>query len=385
MSRNILLVDTNFSALPIFKYLESKASKVFVIGGNPNDALAKSSVNYIQQDYSDVDTVKSIIKDYDIAYLVPGGNDFSYKICSEINKDNCYFNIDSPEINETLNNKEKFRKFALKHSLHVPAIFEPAEVTIETPVIVKPVDAYSGHGITVLQKPKNNSLYSAIEYAKEFSKGNNCVVEEFVDGQLYSHSAFIENGEIRIDFIVEEHCIVNKFVVDTSWVIHNFHAEILDSLRNDIRCLAKELELSDGLIHTQFISDGKDFWIIEITRRCPGDLYSRLIEDSTSFPYAEYYARPFLNEKVSPVDFKLETHKLIRHTMTVADNNTIFNSLKFKLPLDKLEYIPLSVTGDKLKASPFSRIGLLFIEAKEETDYRLLLKSAKNRTLYTVE
>ena len=385
MSGNILLVDTNFSALPIFKYLESKDSKVFVIGGNPDDALAKSADNYIRQDYSDIDTVKAIIKEYDIAYLVPGGNDFSYKICSEINKDKCFFNIDSPDINETLNNKEKFRKFALKHNLHVPGIFEPSEVTYETPVIVKPVDAYSGHGITVLRKPENNSLNSAIEYAKEFSKANNCVVEEFVDGQLYSHSAFIENGEIHIDFIVEEHCIVNKYVVDTSRVIHNFHAEILHSLRNDIRRLAKELGLSDGLIHTQFISDGKNFWIIEITRRCPGDLYSRLIEDSTSFPYAEYYARPFLNEKISPVDFKPGTHKLIRHTMTVPDNNTVFNSLKFNLPLEQLEYIPLSITGDKLKASPFSRIGLLFIEAGEESDFRLLLESAKNRTLYSVE
>ena len=60
------------------------------------------------------------------------------------------------------------------------------------------------------------------------------VIEEFIQGQLYSHSAFIVDKKIIIDFVVEEHCIVNPFVVDTSRVLYNFDRDILNQIRNDI-------------------------------------------------------------------------------------------------------------------------------------------------------
>ena len=50
----------------------------------------------------------------------------------------------------------------------------------------------------------------------------------------------------------------------------------------------------DGLIHTQFISDNNTFSLIEVTRRCPGDLYSKLIQMSTGINYSELYSMPFM-------------------------------------------------------------------------------------------
>jgi hypothetical protein len=119
----ILLLDTSFSAKPIYDYLVSTGAEVYVLGGNPNDALAKFVDNYINLNYVNVDEVKSQIKKLGIDFLVPGGNDFSYKVCSEINQEFDFYNIDPVEVNQTINDKEKFGKFAYKIELHVPRLF----------------------------------------------------------------------------------------------------------------------------------------------------------------------------------------------------------------------------------------------------------------------
>jgi len=384
MKKKILLLDTNFSAKPIYDYLVKTGAEVYVVGGRPHDALAKSVENYINLDYSNISEVKSLIKSLRIDFLVPGGNDFSYKVCSEINSDIPFYNIDTVEVNEIINSKEKFREFSTDLSLHVPHIVEPDKVNDFLPVIIKPVDAYSGHGMAVIHKSDRNKIENAVKLAKKLSKSKRYLIEEFVQGQLYSHSAFIIDGEIMIDFIVEEHCVVNPYVVDTSRVVFNFDKKILKQIRADITSLAKKLDLADGLVHTQFICNGSFFWIIEVTRRCPGDLYSMLIEYSTGFPYAEYYARPFLNQEVDFSEIKLNEKFIIRHTITQS-NESYFCSLNFNLPICIEKLVPLTLSGDKVKGSPFSRIGLIFLSTKTEKEMDDLFQKIINRELYLIQ
>ena len=68
MSKRILLLDTNFSAKPIYDFLVSTGSEVYVVGGNPNDSLAKSVKNYINLNYSDINAVVSLIKEQKIDF-----------------------------------------------------------------------------------------------------------------------------------------------------------------------------------------------------------------------------------------------------------------------------------------------------------------------------
>ena len=384
MKKKILLLDTNFSAKPIYDYLVKTGAEVYVVGGRPHDALAKSVGNYINLDYSNISEVKSLIKSLRIDFLVPGGNDLSYKVCSEINSDFPFYNIDPVEVNEIINNKEKFRNFSTDLGLHVPHIVKLEKVKDFLPVIIKPADAYSGRGMTVIYENDRNKIKNAVNLAKKYSKSQRYLIEGFVQGQLYSHSAFVVNGEIMIDFIVEEHCVVNPYVVDTSRVVFDFDNKILKQIRADITLLAKKLDLADGLVHTQFICNGSSFWLIEVTRRCPGDLYSMLIEYSTGFPYAEYYARPFLNQEVDFSEIKLNEKFFIRHTITQS-NESYFYSLNFNLPICIEKLVPLTLTGDKVKGSPFNRIGLIFLRTITEKKLAYLFQKILSRELYLIQ
>jgi hypothetical protein len=379
----ILLVDANFSSAPIYDYLLSTGAEVYVCGANPADYLAKAVPNYINFDYSDVGKLRSFVKSLGIKYVVPGCNDRSYHACAELNKDGEFLGIDDCNSTEAINNKEKFRRLAQEIGIPVPRVIGVESMEHEWPVIVKPTDAYSGLGIAVISRSDAKLLPQAIENAKLFSRSKTCIVEEYVEGQLFSHSAFIRDGEVFRDFIVEEFCNVNPFVVDTSRVVTDFSEKLLSVLREAIAKLSKKLNFGDGLVHTQFISRGSSVWLIELTRRCPGDLYSKLIEDSTGFPYAATYAKPFVGASMFE-DFSLMTSKhVMRHTITLPVEK-IYGQLEFSRAVEIRRFVPLSVVGDLVKKSPSGRIGVLFVLAESEAHLADLMQATSRRELYKV-
>lgn len=379
----VLLVDTNFSARPIHTYLVQAGHEVYVVGGNPHDFLAKCVDNYANFDYTVLDNTRQLILDRKIDFIVPGCNDRSYQVCAELNRYGDYPGIDKLESTATILNKERFRAFAARHRLPAPLVLNSKEIGKRWPVIVKPVDAYSGRGVTVIHKSEEHKLPEAITYARECSRTRTCIVEDYVEGQLYSHTAFIAQGEVIVDHIVEEHGTANPFVVDTSRVVYDFPEDMRTQLRYSVNVLANELHLCDGLVHTQFIKNGEKHWLIEVTRRCPGDLYSQLIELSTGSNYAENYVRPFINE---PFDLRCNRKKsawIMRHTISQSVE-CIFGSIQFHVPLHIENMVPLSLAGDQIKPSPHGRIAILFAKAHTETELNELFARALSRDLYTV-
>jgi hypothetical protein len=383
MSR-ILLIDTNFSSKPIYDFLNDGNNEVFVVGANTSDFLAKCAENYINFNYSDIVEMKALIKKLNVDYIVPGCNDRSYEVCAALNVGGNFYGLDKIDVTETILHKEKFRIFANSIDLFVPSLITIDQVKDKLPVIVKPVDAYSGHGITIITKDNVEKLEEAIESAKEFSRTKTFLIEEYIVGQLYSHSAFISDGSVLRDFIVEEHSTANRFVVDTSRVVFDFSKEMLSQIRNGISRMAKSLNMSDGLVHTQFIRKGDSFWIIEITRRCPGDLYSMLIEFSTGFRYAETYAKSFLNQKLILSDQPAKKKDVLRHTISQSDE-AYFSALKFNCSVNIEKLVPISLTGDKVKASPFGRIALLFLKANSKKELNVIFEKTLKRELYILE
>jgi hypothetical protein len=378
----VLLVDTNYAARLSYEFLVSCGYQVFVVGGNPNDYLAKLSPNYIKLDYSNVENLLGLITELNIDYLVPGCNDLSYSVCAQVNSRRRFYGIDSEQTTDTLNNKAKFRSFAKTLGLSVPRVLSEQEIQLHETVIVKPVDAFSGRGVAIVPGSDKTLLKESIQNAREQSRSGDYVVEEYVTGRLHSHSAFFEKGLIAHDFIVEEFGSANPFVVDTSYISWDFPPLLLERIRQEISSLAKALSIDSGLIHTQFIRFGDEFKIVEITRRCPGDLYSLLIQMSTGFPYGEAYARPFLNLGLTLDRTGLERKHIMRHTIS-SPVETDLHSVKFHRSILIREFFPLLVAGSQIKPSPYSRVGLLFAESDSSEELESLCQTTIMRNLYS--
>ena len=376
----VLLVDTNRAAYTIYQSLLAHGYDVFVVGGNPGEPLAKICPNFIQLDYSDVSALDGLIKQEGFEFIVPGCTDVSYKVCAEVNRGR-FPGIDSVETTQRINCKAEFRALAGGLGIPVPRVVGFEEALNLQAVIVKPVDSFSGRGISILNSPSSDKLLEAFNEACGVSKSGEALIEEFVSGQLYSHSAFLKSGEVVADFIVREDCTTNPFTVDTSCLEFDFDEDILNQLRNDARKLFKHLKMQNGLIHCQFILGQERYWIIEVTRRCPGDLYALLIEMSTGYPYGASYAGPFLGEDPLPRGAGQLRERIIRHTATSQEGEFLWG-FNFNQPVDLKFLVPLAEAGEYINPSPYGRAGLLFISAVSEDEKNELYILIKNKKLF---
>lgn len=378
----VLLVDTGFSAAPIYRSLVTAGHEVHVVGSNPADCLAKQAANYWEIDYSDTDALRGLIDRQGFHYLVPGCTDRSYESCVAAGQGR-FAGLDSPDALSVVSNKGAFRRVAAVLGLPTPMVFSDPESAIGHDVIVKPVDAFSGKGITVLYGANAGEIEEAVARALTCSPSRGVLIEEFVEGQLYSHSAFLVGCKVSCDFLVREDGTANKFVVDTSRVLDPFEYEsLLRQVRESVEALAHHLNLKDGLLHTQLIASSEQIWLIEMTRRCPGDLYSQLIELSTGYPYARSYSMSFLGIAAVPLD-DAPLRPVMRHTISVSSVQ-VFDHVRFLRVLEIERYVPVCLVGATLLPSPQSRVAVIFCHEQSQELLDDLYMTALRRELYVV-
>lgn len=380
--KKTLLVDTNRAAVPIYQALRDSGHEVWVVGGKPSEPLAKLAPNYVQLDYSDVDQLAAFVDEKAFDYLVPGCTDLSYQVCAEINGGR-FPGFDTPANASTINNKSEFRAAAYALGLSVPRVMTLEDVADVPAVVVKPVDAFSGRGMTVLRNEKQAHLSAAFEAACKASRSGTAIVEEFIDGQLFSHSAFLWDGTVLADFIVQEDCTTNPFTVDTSRVAEIFPDSLLESLRESARRLVSGLHLANGLVHTQFIVKKDQYWIIEVTRRCPGDLYSLLVEFSTGYPYAASYAAPFVGRRPMQQTGNGIGERITRHTVTSKAGASLWG-FRFVAPVNIMLFLPLATSGDFIGPSPYGRAGIIFFRSSSLAEQEKLYGQLLDGNLYSI-
>ncbi|MFM8376060.1 MAG: acetyl-CoA carboxylase biotin carboxylase subunit family protein [Phenylobacterium sp.] len=379
----VLLLDTNIAAGPLLAALKSEGHSVTVAGGQPSDVLARAHPDYVQLDYSDTEETLRLFDQGRFDHLVPGCNDRSYQTCAEIADRRPIAGVDGSVATHTLNNKGAFRAWAQTLGLPVPRTLAPGQVRPGQPVIVKPEESYSGRGATVLRTPTPSSLAAALEAARAESRSGACVIEEFVEGQLYSHTAFVDRSGVRWDTVVVEHGSANPLAVDTSHVTADFPGSALQEMRSITRRMVSALDLKPGLLHTQLILGAEGLRLIEVTRRCPGDLYSLLISLSTGADYAGAYVRPFLGEDFGSFPEAAPARPILRHTLS-SPAGAQLGSLRFSRPVDIERLAILALSGDDLAPSPRSRAGLLFLRARDALDLAGLTAAALERRLYEI-
>jgi biotin carboxylase len=231
-------------------------------------------------------------------------------------------------------------------------------------LLVKPIDSFSGRGVTKVMD--ESGLEDAVDAARQSSLIGEIVLEEFVDGTLHSHSAFIQSGEIVVDFFVDEFCTVYPYQVNCSNHPSRLTLDTQNAVRETIGHMAKQLDLQDGLLHTQFIASSNQHWIVECMRRCPGDLYGSLIERSTGVSYMDFFVRAFLGEFINPQATKYSHKPIGRHTISVQNPVTTF-TFSHKIPAVNVHIAPLKSSGENLMTAPFDKLAILFAEYPDMT------------------
>ena len=198
----------------------------------------------------------------------------------------------SMECTELSTNKYLMRQaFFLNHdpspkSLLAAGIDDLKDISLDYPVIVKPIDRSGSRGITKLES--SEGLKEAIEDAKKQGFDKHVLIEEYVSGQEYSIECISNNGKHH--FLAA----TKKYTTGTPHFIETGHLEpaplsdeLLEKIKNSVFHALDSLKIKNGASHSELkISDTGDIKIIEIGGRMGGDFIgSTLVASSTGIDF----------------------------------------------------------------------------------------------------
>lgn len=361
--KKALLLGSSFSAVPLLNRLKRRGIYVAVAGNQPDDPCHEYADASFAINYADPQQLLSVLENNGFDYLVPSCNDFAYLSGTEVANLIGFPGYDSVETAAILHQKDLFRQFTTRHEYAVPAYVKlgsnnSTESPIGYPCLIKPVDSFSGRGVS---KVSSAQVWAeALQNAQAASRSCEVIVEQFVEGNLYSHSAFIRDGQIVVDSFVDEFCTVYAYQVNCSNHPSRLSEHHQALIRAQINRLITHLQLADGLLHTQFIANAEQVYLIECMRRCPGDLFGILIEKSIGLDYMDMYLQPFVGEVMSRPALSAPKY-ISRHTISVNIPKACF-SVTHHMPAISVDYVPLKESGHRLGVAPFDKLGIVFAE-----------------------
>lgn len=360
----VLLVGSSISALPLALRIRGSGHELIVAGGVLQDPCHLVADKSLFVDYSDIEGLVDVTASLHLDSVVPSCNDTAFRVAAEIAAQHGLPGFDLVDTVDQLHIKTLFRSVCEQFGLVAPRatcnLFRGPHGASSPrgPLIVKPADSFSGRGVTVVGDERH--LKEALDKARSISPSGRVVVEEFIEGSLHSHSAFIRASRIKADFFVDEFCTTVPFQVDCS----NHPSALDEAVMNHVRCqvetLVRELNLVDGLMHTQFIAKGQEGYLIEVMRRCPGDLYGRLIELATGFDYTRWYLAPYLGEADPSATISAKRY-MGRHTIA-SRQPMLFQGITGTAAGSLRELIPVARSGEAVQAAPAGKFAISFHE-----------------------
>ena len=277
--KKILILNGSHSELPLIKASKELGLFVITTGNDPKLIGHKYSDLYINEDFSQKERILDISIDHSIDYICSAANDFAVISASYVAEKLGLPGYDSFQTTLMLHQKDKFKKIASKLKLNTPKYLSYSlgeknilkKHYVNLPLIVKPVDLTGGKGITKVSRIEE--LREAMDRAFSTSKAKRIIIEEYIDGSLHSFSTIIIGKVVAFYFSDNEFLPFDPFHVTASFSPSTNIDEIKNNLVHQVENLAEELDLKDGIFHIQYIYSKSKFYIIDITRRCSGDLY----------------------------------------------------------------------------------------------------------------
>ena len=324
----ILILNGGHGEIPLINAARDLGFRVLTTGYDgsaPGHSLAHE---YIPADFSDHKAILDIARQREIVGIVSSCNDFAAITAARVCEKLGLPGHDSGETCVTLHHKDRFR--ILMESLDLPSIkafrvsdargIREAMAVLDSPVIVKPIDLTGGKGMSVCRNMAD--VVSAVDRARNASRVGSVLIEEYLQGTHHGFTCFIASGVVKWWFCDDEQYFLNPFLVAGTSTPSSLDPEAIKVLVSSVESIAKELSLVDGLVHVQCILDDSGPRIIELCRRCPGDLYPDFVRWSTSDPYAQWVVQSELGKQVSFTAWEKPPRFTVRHCAMSAANGT---------------------------------------------------------------
>lgn len=375
MKKKLMVLNGSHSDLPLILRGKKLGLEVITLGNNSSLLGHKYADKYVNVDFSNEEAVLECARKENIDYICSCANDLGiFSACYTAEKLGLPGH-DSYEVCSILHHKDKFKDFVKKYNILSPYAEgfnndnEAIKYALENKkkLVVKPVDLGGGKGVAVVSTDEDKK--QAIRNAFACSKHKRVVIEDFIDGTNHAMTVFIVNSKIQYIFSDNEYYYRNNFLCCTSLGPADKFEIYKDILIKQCEKVINALNLVDGHLHLQYRLDKDNKpWIIEFTRRIPGDLYSYPVEEALGIDESMCIVKAECGLDLSDIPYMPEQKNYVGRHCLMTPKNGIIESYLISDELEK--YITYKLTwfhtnyviNDYMK----DKFGVLIFNFKEE-------------------
>lgn len=180
--------------------------------------------------------------------------------------------------------KDIFARHGIPTSRHVmlAGYSEQAIAHLRYPLVVKPADAYSSRGVRKCSSPEEVREY--LGRAIEISRTKTAIVEEYLEGQELTAEFFVREGKAALLC-----CGSKEKLKDGRFVSYGsiYPSAVSDELRLRIVEVGQMIADAFGLVNSpmlvQFITDGKEAYVLEACARTGGFIKHEIVRRMSGF------------------------------------------------------------------------------------------------------
>jgi len=290
-NKKLLFLGGNTETVPLVKIANELGATTIVSSSNPESmAKACAAIKY-DTDATDVAAMVALAKAENVSGVLPGTDDIfipAYcKVCDVLGLP-CYAN---EEIIEVFGYKDMFKATCERYGIHgVPEYYLDASMNprdlarIQYPVMVKPVDCYSGIGMTACYS--EDELRPAVEKAIAASKSGRFIVEKLMKCDDVGLYYTFKDGVCSLS------CIFDRYTGDGRVALGNIYpsrhiAHYYERMHANALRLFKAMGIKNGVLLVQAFYENEEFYVYDTGFRLQGEASNLLIEKLCGYDQRE--------------------------------------------------------------------------------------------------
>ena len=220
---------------------------------------------------SNIDALAEICREEQVDGVFSGYSELNQFFTLELTEKTGLFNYCNREQLNTLANKRNFKDACVRYGVPIVPEYEVEDLyscnNTCFPVIVKPVDSYSGKGITICYGEEE--IQSAISKAIEASRSSRYIIEKYMDDNDYDVIASyydIQNGVVALSSMADRLMVTfpNNRRLNTALVYPSQYLDrYLEQMNNSVCKMISSLGIKNGTVFFEGCVDKNSFYFWE--------------------------------------------------------------------------------------------------------------------------
>ncbi len=298
--KKLLILGANPETIPLVQVANELGVKTLVTSNVPNDAAKAYAWKACDVDGMDVPGLIALANEEKVDGVLVGVADILVpiycKVCAALNLP-CYA---TQEIVDVFSYKDVFKATCERYGVHgIPEFYLDAELKpediakIKFPVMVKPVDGYSGLGMTVCNAAEE--LPDAVAKALSISKNKRFIVERYMQCEDMGMYYTFKDGECSASCIYDRYTTdeqpgLSRVCLGGTYPSKHLEEYFSRMHKNAVR-LFKEIGIKNGVLMLSGFYENGEFYVYDTGFRLQGEAPHLLMKAIHGFDQREMLIR----------------------------------------------------------------------------------------------